>query len=389
MNKGLIALAIGTFALGIAEFTMMGVLSDVAGSLDIGIAKAGHMITAYASGVCVGAPALIVFRRMPLRRLLVILAALIVAGNLFAALAPGYWTLLAARFISGLPHGAYFGVSSIVAQKLVRPGRGAEAIAAMVGGMTVANVVGVPGATLVSNLLSWRIAFAIVAVIGVAAVVGIRSWIPALQPLPDRGMKGQFAFLKSAAPWLILGATFFGQGSVYCWYSYVEPVMTQIAGFPTSAMTWIMVLAGAGMVVGNFLGGRLADRFSAAYVAAWIAGCVVLILPAIYFLDHIKWVSLVLMFLATAALFGIGGPMQYLIVRFSKGGEMLGGAGIQIAFNVSNAVASLLGGMAIHHGYGVDSPALIGIPFAVIATATLVVLGRRYGSRISEGVTRS
>ncbi len=378
MNKGLIALAFGTFALGIAEFTMMGVLGDVASGLDVSISSAGHMITAYALGVCVGAPALLVFHRMPLRRLLLILAAVIVAGNSFASLAGGYWSLLAARFISGLPHGAYFGVSAIVAQRLVKPGHGAEAVSAMVAGMTVANVIGVPTATFLSNLVSWRLAFASVALFGIVTVIMLRHWLPVLAPLPDKGMRGQFRFLRGGAPWLIFAATFFGQGSVYCWFSYVEPAMTHVTGFATGAMTWIMVLAGVGMVVGNLAAGRLADRFRASRVVLCILLCVLVILPGLYFGAHVRSLTLLLMFLATASLFGIGGPMQYLIVRYSKGGEMLGGAGIQIAFNVSNAIASLLGGLAIRHGFGYESPALVGIPMAVVAVVTLIVFGRRY-----------
>lgn len=377
----MIALAMGTFALGIAEFSMMGVLGDVSRGLDISVPSAGHLITAYALGVSVGAPMLLAVRRMPLRRILIVLACVIAAGNLLVALSPGYRTMLAARFISGLPHGAFFGVASIVAQRLVRPGRGAEAVAAMVGGMTVANVVGVPGATFVSNLLSWRLAFGIVALLGAATALALRCWVPRLDALPDKGMRGQFTFLRSAAPWLIFAATFFGQGSVYCWFSYVEPAMTHVTGFSPDAMTWVMVLAGAGMVTGNFVSGRLSDRYSASAVAAWIVGGVIVVLPLIYVCGAMRAASLLLMFMATFALFGIGGPMQYLIVRFSPGGQMLGGAGIQIAFNVSNAVASYIGGLAIDAGGGYEAPALVGVPLAVVALVMLVVLHRRYAAQ--------
>lgn len=376
-NKGLVALAMGTFALGIAEFTMMGVLGDVARSLNISITQAGHMITAYALGVCVGAPLLIVVRRFALRRLLIMLMAIVAAGNLAASFAPGYLSLMCARFISGLPHGAFFGAGAIVAQRLVPPDKGAGAVSAMVGGMTVSNLLGVPLSTFLSNILTWRITFLFVGIIAIATVVTLRLWVAPLSPLPDSGLKGQFRFLRKAAPWLIFTATFFGQGSVYCWYSYVEPIMTGVTGFATSSMTWIMVLAGGGMVAGNFLAGKSADRWGAARTAAWIAGAVIIILPLIYLCAHIKLASIVLMVLATAALFGIGGPMQYLIVRHSKGGEMLGGAGIQISFNVSNAVASLLGGMVIHYGFGLTAPALVGIPMAVIATVTLLILKKK------------
>lgn len=380
MNKGLIALACGTFALGIAEFTMMGVLGDVSAGLDISVSKAGHLISAYALGVCAGAPSLLWLRGFPLRRLLLLLVSFIVLGNALAALSQGFVMLLCARFISGLPHGAYFGAAAIVAQKLVPPGKGASAVAAMIAGMTVANLLGVPAATFISNLISWRYAFAIVAVSGLLTWILVSAWVPRLAPLAATNFKAQFRFLKDRAPWLIFLGTFFGQGSVYCWFSYVEPAMTGITGFSPASMTWVMMLAGLGMVLGNYVNGRLSDRYKAGKVAALTAASIIVILPLIFFCAHWKAASLLLMFLATAALFGIGGPLQYLIVRFAKGGEMLGGACIQIAFNVSNAIASFLGGTAIHLGFGLESPALVGIPLAVTATVILFSFTRRYNA---------
>lgn len=377
MKRSLLALAIGTFALGIAEFSMMGILGDVARDMNVSIVEAGHLISTYSLGVAVGAPLLILLRRMPLKRLMLLLAAFITIGNALAAASPGFWMLLCARFISGLPHGAYFGAGAIVCSRLADKGRGAQAVAVMVGGMTLANVVGVPGATFITNVLTWRYAFGIVALIGLLAYLAIRIYMPFLDPLPDRGLKGQFVFLKKYQPWLIYAGVFFGQASVYCWLSYVEPIMTQVSGFSSGAMTPIMMLIGAGMVAGNFVCGRLADRYRASRVTAWTAALVVVIMPTIYFSVHLRVVELALAFIATACLFGIGGPLQYLIVKYAKGGEMLGGAGIQIAFNVSNAMSAAVGGLAIHHGLGLASPALVGVPFAMIGSAALFILAAK------------
>ncbi len=377
MKKSIIALAIGTFALGIAEFGMMGMLGDVADSMHVNIVQAGHLISTYSLGVAIGSPLLIVLRRMPLNKLMLLLSATIFAGNLAAALSPTFSILLAARFIAGLPHGAFFGAGAIVCSRLADKGHGAQAVAVMVGGMTLANLAGVPIATFLSNTFTWRIALSVVAAIGLLSYVCMRMWVPAIQPLPDSGLKGQFRFLSHCEPWLIYAGVFFGQASVYCWLSYIEPITTDVTGFPSADMTWIMMLAGLGMVIGNMVAGKMADRYSAALVSGVLAAAMLVVMPSLYFCASMKVPSLVLAFCATAGLFGIGGPLQYLIVRYAKGGEMLGGAGIQIAFNVSNAMSAVVGGAAIHHGLGLASPALVGLPFAAIGATALFILYHR------------
>ena len=374
MKTSLIALAFGTFALGIAEFGMMGILADVADGIGVGIVEAGHLISSYSIGVAIGAPMLIFLRKLPLKQLMLLLTATIFLGNLAAALAPSYPTLLCARFISGLPHGAYFGAGAIVCSRIADKGHGAQAVAVMVGGMTIANLAGVPMATWIGDTFNWRVAFAIVALFGVTTLLSIKTWMPWLSPLPDTGMKGQFRFLRARAPWLIYAGVFFGQASVYCWLSYINPIMTEVTRFSTADMTWIMMLAGLGMVVGNATAGKLADRHPATLVTAILCLILLEVMPAIYLCAEMKLPSIILMFIATGCLFGIGGPLQYLIVQYAKGGEMLGGAGIQIAFNVSNAMSAALGGMAIHHGLGLASPALVGLPFAAIGAAALLLL---------------
>lgn len=376
MKRSLIALAFGTFALGIAEFGMMGILGEVATGIDVDIVKAGHLIAAYSLGVAIGAPLLILLRKMPLKKVMLLLAATIFLGNLGAALSPNFVTLLCARLLSGLPHGAYFGAGAIVCSRLADKGHGAQAVAVMVGGMTIANVFGVPLATWITDTFNWRIAFGGISLFGLLAFLFIKIWVPYLQPLPDTGLKGQFRFLRAPAPWLIYAGVFFGQASVYCWFSYINPVMTEVTHFSTADMTWIMMLAGAGMVIGNAVAGKLADRYQASLVTGCIAASLIVIMPLIYICATMKLPLLLLMFLATGGLFGIGGPLQYLIVKYAKGGEMLGGAGIQIAFNVSNAMSASLGGVVIQHGLGLASPALVGIPFAAIGATALFILYR-------------
>ncbi len=378
IQKSLVALAVPTFCLGIAEFGMMGFLDDVARGLDISIVEAGRLISAYSLGVAVGAPGLIALRRWPMKRLLLLLVAVMCVGNACAALSPSFITLLCSRFLAGLPHGAFFGAGAIVAERIAPDGKKAMAVAVMVGGMTVANVVGVPLATFLANMLNWRLAFATVALGSLVAFWCIRAWVPVLDSLPDTGIKGQFRFLCGAAPWLIYAGVFFGQASVYCWLSYIAPIMTEVARFPQAAMSWIMVIVGLGMVIGNAATGKLSDRYPAALVTGITADLLIFIMPAVYFLAPYKVPSVVLAFIAPACLFGLGGPLQYLIVRYAKGGEMLGGAGIQIAFNVSNAVSASLGGIAIHQGLGLASPALVGVPFAAVGAAALFILYRKY-----------
>ena len=378
MKKSLIALAFGTLGLGIAEFVMMGILPDVAHDFGISISQAGHFISAYALGVCVGAPMLILARKHPLKRILLILVTLIMVGNISAALAPNYWILLLARFISGLPHGAYFGVGSIVAEKLADKGKGSEAVSIMVAGMTIANLFGVPLGTSLSAAISWRVTFLLVGCWGMIILYYIWRWVPQIESLPDTGLKGQFRFLKSPAPWLLIGATLLGNGGVFCWYSYINPLLTHVSGFHPQSITFLMVLAGFGMVVGNLASGRLSDKYKPGQVAATVQACICVTLLLIFFLSSVSWLSVLLMCLCTAGLFALSSPPQVLLIRYSKGGEMLGAASVQVAFNLGNAIGAYSGGLALQAGLGYQYPALIGVPFAFAGFILLTVFHKKY-----------
>ena len=379
MKKSLIALAFGTLGLGIAEFTMMGILPYVAEDLGVSIPVAGHFISAYALGVCFGAPLMVlVARKRPLKRILLALTALIIFGNLCAALAPNYWTLLLMRFVSGLPHGAFFGVGSIVAERVADEGHRAEAVSIMVVGMTIANLFGVPLGTFISGAVTWRATFAIVAAWGAVATLLIRLWVPALPPLPDTGLKGQFRFLKQAGPWLVLAAVMLGNGGIFCWYSYVSPLLIHTSGFQPDRLTLLIMLAGFGMFAGNLIGGHYADRYSPEKVVRSTQAVAVLALCGVFFGAHIPSLSVALMCLTTGSLFCVSSPQQLLILENSRGGEMLGAALVQVAFNLGNALGAYVGGLPIDRGLGYEYTALPGALFVLLGMVATMIYIHKY-----------
>lgn len=378
MKKSLLALASGTLGLGIAEFVMMGVLPNVAHDLGISIPQAGHFISAYAVGVCVGAPLMVlVARTRPLKQILLGLAAIYVLGNLFAFLSPNYWTLLVMRFVCGLPHGAFFGVGSIVAEKIADKGKASQAVSLMTAGMTIANLFGVPFGTMFSNMFSWRLPFMFNAVWGILVYILLWKWIPSLPALPDSGLKGQFRFLTHLAPWLIILTTMFGNGGVFCWFSYVTPQMIHEAGFSPENMTLIMMFAGLGMTIGNLVGGKFGDLYGLAPVIRMTQVVMILALLGTYFFAGNPVLSVLLMFVGTAALFAVSPPQQLLLLQNSRGSEMMGAACVQIAFNLGNALGAYAGGLPIDAGMGYRYPALVGVFVVMLGLVCVSVYVRR------------
>ena len=378
LNKGLYALAFGTLGFGITEYVMMGILPDIAADLAISIPQAGHLISVYALGVCIGAPlAVLVSRGRGLRTILVGLICIQLLGGIITTLAPNYYVALASRFISGLPHGAFFGVGSIVAERLADKNHSTTAVSIMVMGMTVANLLGVPLGTLLGETLSWRVIFAFSTLWSALTIFFIFRWIPVLPALPDKGVKAQFAFLAKPEPWLILAVTMAGNGGIFCYYSYVSPMMTGVAGFPADAMTLIMVLCGGGMCLGNYLGGRLSDRYSPTRVILTTQLMMFSALVILFFVAGIKLPALLMTVLCCAGLFAVSSPQQHLIINHAPGGEMMGGAMIQIAFNLGNALGAYFGGLPIDSGAGVRYSALIGAAFILIGLSFAVLLLRR------------
>lgn len=378
MKKSLIALAFGTLALGMTEFVMMGILADVAAGLKVSIPQAGHLVSAYAIGVSCGAPMLVIAHKYKPKNILLVLSCLIFVGAVLSSLAPNYGVLLLARFISGLPHGAYFGVASIVAVRLADENHKTSAVSIMIAGMTVANLFGVPLETSLSAHISWRVPFALVAAFSILVIYYIWKWIPQLPATPADGVKGQFRFLRSRAPWLILGGTMFGNGGIFCFYCYVTPILTTVGGIPYNYVSMLMIAAGFGMVVGNLVSGRMSDIYTPGRVAASMLMLAAFSLAAIFFFAEYGIVSAFLMVLAVFCLFAQSSPQQYLILKYAPGGEMLGGAMIQMAFNLGNALGAYFGGLPIDAGMSERYAALVGAPIALAGALMMISFFRRY-----------
>ena len=378
MKKGLFALALGTFTLGMAEFIIEGILTDVAHNMNVSIPEAGHLISTYALGVCIGAFSLILMHKYHPKKILLFLISLVTIGAILASTATNYWMLLCARFIQGLPHGAYFGTGTIVAVKIAKKGKGTSAVSMMCLGMPFANLMGVPLGTFLSHSISWRIPFIISIGLGIITLFMINKWVPNVEPLPNNGMKAQFKFLRNKAPWIIIIATFLGNGGILCWFSYISPLLQMEGGFSASNISILMILAGLGMVTGNIISGPLSDHFKPGRITFFWQLIAASALLLTFCFSQIGWLSAALMFIICACLFGIGSPEQYLIVKHSEGGEMLGGSCIQAAFNLGNAAGAFLGGLPATLGLGYNYPALIGMPMALAGAICLFIFHKKY-----------
>jgi len=367
MPLALLALAVGAFGIGTTEFVMMGLLPDVADDLHISIPAAGHLVSAYALGVVIGAPLLAaVTARMSRRTVLIALMALFVAGNALSAFAPGNDALLAARFLSGLPHGAFFGVGAVVATNMVAPERKARSVSLMFLGLTVANIAGVPAATLMGQHMGWRATFLGVSAIGLAAIASLALLIPHDRAAaPTTGLRGELAALRSVPVWLALGTTVAGFGALFAAYSYITPMLTDAAGFAETNVTLLLALFGVGATAGNLLGGRLADHSLRGTLFSGLASlAVVLLLFPV--LMRAEWSAALSVALLGMAAFVTGSPLQLMVMEKAAAGPSLASSANQAAFNLANAGGAWIGGLALAAGFGVTSPALAGAVLAVL-----------------------
>lgn len=387
MPLALLALAVGAFGIGTTEFVMMGLLPEVANDLSISIPTAGHLVSAYALGVVIGAPLLAaVTARMPRRTVLIGLMALFVAGNALSAFAPDYHWLVAARFLSGLPHGAFFGVGAVVATNMVAPERKARSVSLMFLGLTMANVAGVPVATLTGQHLGWRATFLGVSAIGLAAMAALALLIPRgeAHAAPAAGLRGELAALRSLPVWLALGTTVAGFGALFAAYSYITPMLTDAAGYADASVTVLLALFGVGATIGNLLGGRLADHSMRRTLFGGLLSLAA-VLALFPVLMSTAWSAALAVALLGMAAFVTGSPLNLMVMEKASSAPSLASSANQAAFNLANAGGAWIGGLALAAGLGVTSPALVGAALAVlglgVASVAYAVDRRRVAPR--------
>ncbi|HDS1118226.1 TPA: MFS transporter AraJ [Pluralibacter gergoviae] len=377
MKKTIFSLALGTFGLGMAEFGVMGVLTELARDTGISIPAAGHMISFYAFGVVIGAPVIALFStRFSLKSILLFLVALCITGNALFTFANSYALLALGRLVSGFPHGAIFGVGAIILSRIAPPGKVTMAVAGMIGGMTVANLAGVPLGTWIGHTFSWRYTFLLIAVFDVLVLLSIIAWVPHLFDRSEVRLREQFRFLTLPEPWLVFAATMFGNAGVFAWFSFVKPFMLSVSGFSEGAMTAVMTLMGLGMVLGNMLSGRLSGRFSPLRIAIMTDLVIVLSLMLLFMFGGIPAASLALGFVCCAGLFALSAPLQIMLLQNAKGGEMLGAAGGQMAFNLGSAIGAWCGGLMITLNFGYSYVVLPAVLLSFAAMSSLMIYGQ-------------
>ena len=378
MKKSLIALSLGGLTIGITEFVMMGLLPDIALDMKVSIPVAGYLISSYALGVVIGAPLLVILgRNFAPKKMLLILALMLTVFNALSIIAPTYNFLFASRFLSGLPHGAFFGVGAVVASRLADKGKEAQAIAIMFSGLTLANLIGVPIGTYIGHHFIWRYTFVLIAVVGLLTFLFIYLWMPNLEKSNTVNMKTQLKFFKQIDAWLIIGITAIGFGGLFAWISYIAPLLTNVSKFSPEDVSYILILAGFGMVVGNFAGGKLADKFSPAPTTLALLFVMSVDLVLVYFFSFNQYASLFLTFLTGAISFSVIAPIQMLMIRTAKDAEMIASASLQGSFNIGNALGAFLGGLPLVAGYSYASPNLIGVGMSIIGMIITVILIQR------------
>jgi DHA1 family inner membrane transport protein len=380
-------LTLSAFAIGTAEFVIAGVLPQVAGSLGITEGQAGNLITAYALAIVVGGPILTLWlARFEKRGVLIGLMALFIAGNLIAAVTANYTLLLISRVIAGLTQGPFYGIGAVVATRLVSDKLAGQAVGQMFAGLTLANVLGVPLGTWIGNELGWNMTFLVISALGLFATLAIALFVPAQRrdgaTLDIRGQLTAFGEHNLLAS---LAITALGWVGFMTFYGYIAPVAERVAGFSAADLTWVLVVVGVGLVIGNTLGGRTADANLRLSLILWPAAMIVSLIVA-GFAAPFKWP-----FLAAAFVFGIASfanvpPMQMRVMKYGKAAPELAATANISAFNIANALGGLIGGAIVDSSFGAST-----IPFAaaiVPAVALLFIMSQERGSSVAPALSQ-
>ncbi|MBT8160210.1 MULTISPECIES: MFS transporter [Arthrobacter] len=369
------SLAMGGFAIGTTEFTMMGLLKEVEQGLRISTPEAGNLISAYALGVVVGAPVFAALgAKLPRKQLALGLMLFLSIANLSSFIAPDYGTMLISRFASGLPHGAFFGIAAVIASSLVAPTKRGWAISMVMGGLTIANVIGVPVATWLGQAFGWRLLFIVVGVIGLTTSALMWKFVPFEPAPPEASIRRELGALKRIQVWLALLIGIIGFGGFFATYTYIAHTMTSVAGMQEALIPLVVALYGLGMVAGNIVGGRIADKS--------VMGTIYRVLPAIAVAlvayavaAHWAWSALVMVFVVG----GIGSmlvpPLQTRLLDASPDAPSLASSLNHSALNVANALGAFLGGVVIAWGWGYVAPAIVGSVLAVLGLGVAGISG--------------
>ncbi|WP_278234840.1 MFS transporter [Isoptericola sp. AK164] len=371
-GQALFALALGGFTIGTTEFATMGLLPQIGADLQASDPVVGHAITAYAVGVVAGAPLLTVAAaRMSRRRLLLVLMGAYTVANVLSAAAPSIEWLVAGRFLAGLPHGAFFGVGAAVGAAVAGPGRRGHAVAMMMTGLTVANVVGVPLSTAVGQAFGWRVAFVLIGVLGGITLLGLWRFVPEQGPVPT-SVRQELGTLANGPLWVAFVGGAIGFGGLFAVYTYVAPTVTRVSGMSESAVPWVLAVMGVGMTVGTLLGGRLADRsVLGTLLGGYVATGLSLVLFALTATSAVGAVLGLFLLGVTSQVLGIA--MQTRLMDLSPRAQSLGAALCHSALNVGNAGGAFVGGLVIAGGWGYVAPAWAGLGLTVVGLLIVLV----------------
>ncbi|WP_095124638.1 MFS transporter [Pseudomonas sp. Irchel s3a12] len=377
MPLALWALALSAFGIGTTEFVIAGLLPQVAADFNISITQAGNLATVYALGVFVGAPLLIILgTRIPRKGMLMLLMSLFIIGNFVTATASDFNIALLGRLVTSLTHGAFFGIGAILAADLVAPNKRVQAISFMFSGLTVANLLGVPVGTWLSQVMSWRDTFYAITAVGVLGFVGVMMLVPKIPNHERPQIRKEFAAFANTRVLLAMGITVFGPAAFFTSITYIAPMMVDIARFNPASVTWLMVVFGLGLFLGNILGGRYADRALMPLLYLTLGGqAIVLLIFSVT--AHSQIMSVACILLMAGFGFATVSPIQKLVMDKARvaGAPTLASAVNIGLFNLGNAIGAWIGGLVIAAGLGLASPNWAGALLSVIALLLALASG--------------